>query len=86
MDYLIKFDLLDPNNFLVWYDDLGGGMTSAFINNFYTLQKKFPFLDDKKNIGIIKARGWLGTNEYHHSNGLISSLDVRDLLQTFASL
>ena len=87
MDFIIKFDMLDRDNFLIWYDDLGGEldqnstMTKAFISNFFALQKKFPFLDQRVNLGVVVAGGWIGTNEFRHLNGIISSLNVPQLIE-----
>lgn len=86
MEFITKFDMVDENNFLIWYDDLGNDMTKAFIDNFFALQKKLPFLSEKKNIGLLRARGWLGVNEYHHLNGLIGSMDVEKLIQSLSDL
>ena len=80
--------MLDKDNFLIWYDDLGGDltnnatMTKAFISNFFTLQKRFPHLDERTNLGLVIAGGWIGTNEWRHLNGIISSMNVPELINT----
>lgn len=85
MELITQMELLDETNFLIWYDDLGGAMTSAFINNFLTLQQKYPFLKES-NMGLVRARGWLGVNEGHHLNGLIGSMNIQNLIHHIANL
>jgi hypothetical protein len=92
MDLMMKYNMLDKENFLIWYDDLGGDMeqnatmTKAFISNFYTLQEKFPFLDADKNIGMVVAGGWIGVHEWRHLNGIISSMNVRELIAALGAV
>ena len=82
MEQIIENDLLDPENFVIWYDDLDELMTISFERNFLALKKKFSFLKDE-NIGTISIRGWLGVNEDYHVNGIISSMNVENLLKEF---
>ncbi len=66
---LIKYDLIDPDEFIFIWDDLGGAMTTAFMNIFELLSKKYDL--EPTDGFIIPLRGWLGVNEPHHNVGII---------------
>jgi len=78
--YLLRYDLIDHSTFFLLYNALGNDMTKAFAKIFLTLQEKFPVLDEDKNIKLLRVRNWLGTNEGHALNGMISTFDLNQLM------
>lgn len=81
LDMLIKLKLFNEKHFILWYDDLGGSMSTAFFSNFLRLkQQLFPHLT-ANNIALVEVSGWLGENEFKHMNGFISNLDVVQILK-----
>lgn len=69
---LDKFDLLDHDEFIIVWDDLGGLMSDTFMKIFTMLQKKFHLPDSAKM--MIDVRGWLGINEPYHRVGIIMNV------------
>jgi len=80
LDMLIKLKLFNEKHFILWYDDLGGTMTTAFFANFLKLRQVFPQLTPH-NVALVEVSGWLGENENKHLNGFISNLDVVQILK-----
>lgn len=64
-----KYALLDNDEFLIFWDDLGGEMTESFNKISTNLMDKYP--QNKIEKLILPLRGWLGINEYKHEIGII---------------
>ena len=76
-NYYIK-DALAPN-FILYYDDLhnpANGMPDAFKQIFANLKTIRPNITG----AFLEANGWLGHHEFRHLNGIITSLDLREVL------
>ena len=71
---LERYDLLDPRGFVMVWDDLGDGMTDAFLEVWERLQVRFGLPDSSLRMGL--ARGWLGTQEPAHLVGLVANMPV----------
>jgi len=81
MNMLIKLKLFNEEHFVLWYDDMGGDMTKGFFNNFVRLRETlFPHLNEN-NIALVSVNGWLGSQEFKHTNGIISNLNIHDILK-----
>jgi hypothetical protein len=80
MSFLMDYNLIDTSNFFFMYNSLGNDMSKAFAKIFLLLQKKVPTLNTKKNIKLLRVRNWLGINEGHALNGMISTLDLDQLI------
>lgn len=68
---LKKFELLDRNEIMMVWDDLGGDMTVVFLKIFRDLKLSYPALS--KNIFI--TNGWM--NYRYHQVGIITTLEGR---------
>lgn len=66
---LEKYDLIDSNEFIFIWDDLGGAMTDAFMQIFDILRTKNQ-LQEYQGF-VVQLRGWLGTHIHHHNIGII---------------
>lgn len=64
-----KFDLLDEEEFIFIWDDLGGDMTNAFNKIFDLMKIRYDLPNNAK--AIVQVRGWLGMNEQYHNVGII---------------
>ena len=68
-----------PSDFILYYDDLdnpASGMIDAFHAIFKDLKSSRPNVQGS----LLQINGWLGENEHQHLNGIITSLDLRDIL------
>jgi hypothetical protein len=66
---LTKYDLIDPDECIFVWDDLGGEMTKMFMCIFDMLGKKYQLSMEQGF--VIPLRGWLGTHMHHHNVGII---------------
>jgi len=64
-----KYKLLNNDEFIIMWDDLGGEMTISFMKIWFELKRKYNLR--KKNMFMINLRGWLGVNEAYHTYGVI---------------
>lgn len=70
---LEKYDLIDSEEFIIVFDDLGGDMTTSFFKIFNNLYEKYNLHFNQRF--IIPLRGWLGVNEDNHQVGFIVHLN-----------
>lgn len=68
-----KYDLLNEEEFIIIWDDLGGIMTEAFNKIWNQLYSKYQ---DRVFMQLVQVRGWLGINEYLHTIGIIAKLNI----------
>jgi hypothetical protein len=68
------YDLLDPHEFVLVWDDLHGSMRDAFeeIGAAVCRRHRLP----PKNQFVLPLRGWLGVNETPHPVGFVLNLPV----------
>jgi len=71
-EMLTKFDLLDQDQLVIAWDDLGGGMIQAYEQNCLRLKEARP--GKPSSHFIVLLRGWLGENEPEHAVGFFVSL------------
>jgi hypothetical protein len=64
-----KYRLLNDNEFVIAWDDLGGLMTISFIRIFAEIRKRYRL--QRRNGFLTHCRGWLGVNEPEHAIGII---------------
>jgi hypothetical protein len=65
-----KLDLIDGDEFVMAWDDLGGTMEVAFRRIAADLRRRYGQL----LVTTVPVRGWLGRNEFHHNIGLVLKL------------
>lgn len=64
-----KYALLDNDQFVMVWDDLGGIMTDAWRTIFKDIQQQHNLPDNAAT--LAQLRGWLGVHEYLHIIGII---------------
>lgn len=69
-EMLEKFNLLDADEFIMIWDDLGGEMEKAF----YRIYSKMRLKQKSIKAFTVKMNGWLGQNEFKHNMGFIMNL------------
>ena len=73
-DSFIKDGLSD--DFILYYDDLQNPpMQKVFLEICQEHQQKNPSTTG----GFLKVNGWLGQHEDPHINGIITSIDIRNV-------
>jgi hypothetical protein len=75
-NYYIKNALAE--DFILYYDDLhnpANGMPEAFKEIYLKIKTDRPDVTG----AFLKANGWLGQHEFQHLNGIITSLDLKEL-------
>ena len=76
---------LDDDEFILYYDDLEGGMKDAFFKIATDLCQSRN-LSLGEHVAVFKIGGWLGKNEYQHTNGIISTLPIKTLIPSSIKL
>jgi hypothetical protein len=71
-DMLKKYNLIDDEEFVILWDDLGDDMTKSFDIISNDLKKNYDL--KKNNIMILPLSGWLGINEHKHEIGIIINI------------
>lgn len=66
---LDKYNLIDEQEFIMVWDDLGGQMSEKFLIIFNHLKEKFNLTEENKR--LVDVYGWLGNNESKHTIGVI---------------
>lgn len=74
------------DNFILYYDDLQmhlersgyEDMTDAFLVIAEDFQKKYTNL----TIALVKVNGWLGNHEFKHVNGIITTLNLKEIFKS----
>ncbi len=75
---LLKYELIDTENFILIWDDLGGPMTKQFIKIYKSLSTKLSL--NKNNLALNRYNGWLGNHECKHLIGIIWKIaDIKKL-------
>jgi len=67
-----RYDLLDRDNFIILWDDLGGEMTPAFLDIHVQMESDFGLTS--RNLAVNRYRGWVGQHEPEHLVGMIYKL------------
>lgn len=83
-EYNNLFNNILNDNFILYYDDLNfqkprnikENMTDAFFIIAKELQKNYTNI----NVALLKVNGWLGNNEYKHVNGIITTLNLKEII------
>lgn len=72
-EYLMmkKYQVIDPKEFVIFWDDLGGEMTDVFISIFKDMKKNG--MAKKGQCAILSLNGWIGQHEKKHNIGIISN-------------
>jgi hypothetical protein len=74
VDNLISKDILDKEEFIIYYDDLHGG---EMIGAFHECSRKLSDFSYKPvRNRIFNCHGWIGEHEFIHTNGIITNTDV----------
>lgn len=75
-EMLKKYELIDKNGFIIFWDDLGGEMTDAFVK----IIKQLRSLNEVsiRNCFILSLNGWIGEHEKKHNIGIISNLNLNE--------
>jgi hypothetical protein len=68
---LIDLDLIDREEFIMVWDDLGSNMTAAFLEIFADMASRFKI--NRSHVALNRYRGWVGQHEKRHLIGIISS-------------
>ncbi len=68
-EMLEKYSIINPNQFLIMWDDLGGEMTDSFVEIIKRMKKKYNI--SKSNCLLLELNGWVGKNEHKHLIGII---------------
>lgn len=68
-EMLRKYELIDPDRFVYFFDDLGGFMTDQFLKIFKDMKSKYQL--SNSNVALNLYNGWLGQHENKHLNGII---------------
>jgi hypothetical protein len=69
-------DFLD-DDFILYYDDLGNeAMRHVFLDIATDIHRKRP----NTTSAFIEVNGWLGQHEHRHLNGIITSLNIGQIL------
>lgn len=71
------------DNFILYYDDLqthlprnrNDDMTDAF----YIIGKKIKEKYNNVTVAILQVNGWLGNHEHKHTNGIITTLNLKEI-------
>ena len=74
------------DNFILYYDDLhyhkprneNTDMTDAFFIIAEKYQKKNPNI----KVALVQVNGWLGNHEHKHTNGIITTLDLKEIFKS----
>ncbi len=74
------------DNFILYYDDLQfhkprnkqGDMTDAFFSIAEKIQKKYTNI----TVALLKVNGWLGNHEHKHTNGIITTLNLKEIFNS----
>lgn len=66
---LKKYELINFDNFVMVWDDLGGAMTTAFLEIYDDMKKRYNL--NKRSAALNWYRGWLGQYEPAHLVGVI---------------
>lgn len=80
---IFRVGLLDPDNFLIIYDDCSGGVKVGAQNTLSMLPK---YLQKQKSKAtrycwaVLKIGGWSGIHEPLHPHCMISSLDLKEVM------
>ena len=72
--------------FILYYDDLNWDnnpenedMDTAFSNISQDIRKNRQ--DKKITVALLNVNGWLGNHEFKHTNGIITTLDIKTIFQ-----
>jgi hypothetical protein len=68
-----SYELLDADEFLFVWDDLGDEMTTSFMQIWHELRQKYNLRSKSKL--IISLRGWIGINEGRHLIGIVMKVN-----------
>ena len=74
------------DNFILYYDDLQDhsprneniDMTDAFFN----IAKKIKNNYHNITVALLKINGWLGNHEHTHTNGIITTLNLKEIFSS----
>ena len=69
-EHLSQFNLIDPDSYILMWDDLGGSMTDAFRTIVEQIRRK-PELRPTR-VALYRYSGWNGQHESKHLFGLIA--------------
>ena len=75
-EYLIK-NILN-NEFILYYDDLDNPELLKFFKELCI--KLYNNNNNKLTFGLLKINGWLGQHEHAHLNGVITTLNLPEIL------
>ena len=86
MEYNNLINNIMSDNFILYYDDLYPQesrnkcetMTDAFFNIARELKKK----NTNITIALLNVNGWLGNHEYVHTNGIITTLNLKEIFNS----
>ncbi len=67
-----RYKLLNEDEFVMIWDDLGGEMTISFIRIWSRIRDRYGPHKPRKL--VTQCRGWLGVNEPEHIIGIITSI------------
>ena len=67
-----ELDLIDTREFVLVWDDLGGGMTDAFLLIWRELRRLLAL--PPSSLALNRYNGWLGEHERKHLCGFIMRL------------
>ena len=77
-EMIAKYELLNPSEFVILWDDLGGDMSLSFLRIWSHLKRSHNLKN--RNRVVCRCRGWLGTNEPMHEVGIIMKIAHRENL------
>jgi hypothetical protein len=71
-DMMVKYNVLDPNSFIIFWDDLGGKMTKSFDKIVKKMKSSYSI--SSKDCYFLELSGWVGQYEFKHQIGMIIKL------------
>ena len=74
------------DDFILNYDDLQFTNNPTFntvtMNDaFFTIAKKFREKNPNIYVALVMVNGWLGQHEHKHANGIITTLNIREIFK-----
>jgi len=73
-----ELNIFNKTEFIIWYDDIdSGNIQDYFCKIAVEMQDRYGLTDD--NVLIFKVNGWMGKNEFQHTNAIITNKSLRKL-------
>jgi hypothetical protein len=64
-----KYNVFDRENFIIFWDDLGGKMTRSFDKITRSMKRKYSVRPG--DCYLLELSGWIGEHEFKHQIGIV---------------